>query len=312
MDYRTLGHSGITVSALSLGSWMTYESMAEADALAVIRAGLDAGITFLDDARYDDRTGTAPLTTGYSEVLFGRLLRDTGSRRADLVIANKLWFEFFPRESIEAELDGSLSRLQVDYLDIEFCADPPPTLPMLDLVRELDRVIASGKLRAWGVLNWPVEKIEEAVNVAAANGLRGPSAAQLAYSVLTPSPVEDPRMTQVCAGAGIGVVASYSLNGGLLSGKYRSADGAAGGRLAGQLDSPRVRPLLPKIDPFLQIAREVGCSPSQLALAYCLKNPQVSSLLFGARAVAQGQDNAGALAGVPRLTDAVMAALRSL
>ena len=312
MDYRTLGHSGIRVSALSLGSWMTYESMAEPEARAVLTAGLDAGITFLDDARYDDRTGTLPMKTGYSEVLFGRMLRDTRHPRAGLVIANKLWFEFFPHESIEAELDGSLARLQMDYLDIEFCAGPPPGLPMLDLVRELDRLVASGKLRAWGVLNWPVEMIEEAVQVAAVNGLRRPTAAQLAYSVLTRSPVEDPRMEAVCDNAGIGVVASYSLNGGLLSGKYRGADGAPGGRLADQLESPRVRPLLPKIDPFLEIAREAGCSPSQLALAYCLKNPRVSSLLFGARSPAQVRDNAGALAVVPQLTGAVVAALRNL
>ena len=84
MDYRPLGHSGITVSALSLGSWLTYESMPEADARAVIEAGLAAGITFLDDARYNDRTGKAPLKTGYSEVLFGRLLREIGVARESI------------------------------------------------------------------------------------------------------------------------------------------------------------------------------------------------------------------------------------
>src|SRR5688500_4202076 len=92
MEYRQLGHSGISVSALSLGSWMTYETMDERDARAVIQAGLEQGINFLDDARYNDRTGKAPLKTGYSEVLFGRLLRQTGVDRASLVIANKLWF----------------------------------------------------------------------------------------------------------------------------------------------------------------------------------------------------------------------------
>jgi aryl-alcohol dehydrogenase-like predicted oxidoreductase len=111
MEHRPLGQSGISVSAMSLGSWMTYESMDEKDALAVMQAGLDAGITFLDDARYNDRTGKAPLKTGYSEVLFGNLFRQTGRNRADTIIANKLWFEFYPAESIEAELDGSLTRL---------------------------------------------------------------------------------------------------------------------------------------------------------------------------------------------------------
>jgi aryl-alcohol dehydrogenase-like predicted oxidoreductase len=89
MEYRQLGNSGIEVSVFSLGSWLTYEFMEESAALAVIGAGLEAGINFLDDARYDDRTGTAPMKTGYSEVVFGRLLRKGGWNRADLVIANK-------------------------------------------------------------------------------------------------------------------------------------------------------------------------------------------------------------------------------
>jgi aryl-alcohol dehydrogenase-like predicted oxidoreductase len=182
---------------------------------------------------------------------------------------------------------------------------------MVDLVRELDRLIASGKLRAWGVLNWPAEAIQEAVDVARQHGWRLPSAAQLAYSVLTRSPVEDARMVTVCENAGIGIVASYTLCGGLLSGKYRSADASAGGRLSHRL-APRLAPLLPKIDPFLQIAGEVGCTPSQLAIAYCLTNPQVSSVLFGARSVSQVQENVGALGVVPRLTPEVRRALQSL
>jgi len=182
---------------------------------------------------------------------------------------------------------------------------------MRDLVRELDRIIATGKLRAWGVLNWSAEMLEEAVTLARANGWRLPSAAQLAYSVLTRSPVEDARMVRICADAGIGIVASFSLTGGLLSGKYRTGDEASG-RLATTLGDPRLAPLLPKVEPFVRIAGEVGCTPSQLALAYCLKNPQVSSVLFGTRSVAQVQDNLGALAVASGLTDEVMRALREL
>ncbi len=309
MNIRELGASQIRVSELSLGSWLTYESMPEDEARAVIQAGLAAAINFLDDARYNDRTGQLPMKTGYSEVLFGRLLRQIGVAREDLVIGNKLWFEFYPQENVEAELDGSLSRLQMDYLDIEYCEKPPESLPMVDLVTALDRVIATGKLRAWGVLNWSAEMIEEAVHVAKTHGLRPPTAAQLAYSVLTRSPVEDERMRHICRAAGIGIVSSYSLCGGLLSGKYR---GAGSGRLSSHLGDPRLQALLPKVDPFVRIAEEVGCLPSQLAIAYCLKNPDVSSVLFGARSVTQLQENIGALAVVPRLTDEVMDALRAL
>jgi aryl-alcohol dehydrogenase-like predicted oxidoreductase len=311
MDYRTLGHSGIKVSALSLGSWLTYESMPEDDARAVIRAGLDAGITFLDDARYNDRTGKAPLKTGYSEMLFGRLLRDIGVSRDELAIANKLWFEFYPHESIEAELDGSLSRLQMEYLDIAYCEKPPASLLLDEMIPAIDRVIDSGKLRAWGVLNWSAGMIEEAVHIADQHGCRRPTAAQLAYSVVMRSPVEDQPMVDVCRDAGIAVVSSYSLSGGLLSGKYRGGD-AVGGRLAAHLGDARLQPLLPKIEPFMDIAENLACSPSQLAIGYCLKNPRVASVLFGSRSVAQLRENLGALAVLPRLTEEVMASLRAL
>jgi aryl-alcohol dehydrogenase-like predicted oxidoreductase len=310
MEHRRLGRSGISVSALSLGSWMTYESMEEKDALAVMQAGLDAGIDFLDDARYNDRTGKAPLKTGYSEVLFGNLFRQTGRNRADVVIGNKIWFEFYPAENIETELDGSLSRIGIDYLDIVYCDAGPASLPLVEMVATLDRLITAGKLRAWGVLNWTTESIDEAIRVANANGLRPPAAAQLAYSALTRSPVEDTDAHQTFD-RGVGVVASYSLLGGLLSGKYHSG-AAAEGRLAGELASPRVQPLLPKIDAFVTIARELACTPSQLAIAYCLKNPDVTSVLFGSKQVAQVRDNVRALEVVGRLDDEVMARLRRL
>src|SRR5436190_18596990 len=184
MELRQLGNSGIRVSALSLGSWLTFEYIDEADALSTMARAIDAGIRFLDDARYDDRTGKAPLATGYSEVVFGRLLRKGGWRRSDLVIANKLWFEFYPKESLAQELDGSLSRLQLDYLDIVYCAEPPASLPLDEMLRQLAGLIASGKLRAWGILNWPANKIDEACHLALAERLPLPSAAQLPYSIL--------------------------------------------------------------------------------------------------------------------------------
>ena len=310
MEQRILGHSGIHVSALSLGSWMTWETMDEADARAVLDAGISGGITFLDDARYNDRTGHAPLKTGYSEVLFGRMLRDLGVSRERLVVANKLWFEFYPKEGVEAELDGSLSRLRMDYLDIVYCERLPPSVPLAETIAALDRLIGAGKLRAWGVLNWTAGEIAEAVRVARANGHRPPSGAQLAYSVLSRDSIEAPDMAQACADGGVGIVASYSLYGGLLTGKYRGA--AGGGRLAGQLDDERTKALLPKVDAFLAIAREVGCTPSQLAMAYCLKNPQVSSVVFGARSVAQLNENLGAVAVAAQMTGETLAALRRL
>jgi aryl-alcohol dehydrogenase-like predicted oxidoreductase len=313
MEFRPLGHADIAVSAFSLGSWLTYEFMQEPDALAVIGSGLAAGINFLDDARYNDRTGTAPLKTGYSEVLFGRLLRKGGWNRANLIIANKLWYEFYPQQSPAAELDGSLARLEMDYLDLVYCAEPPACLPMVDMVKQLDDLIRSGKLRYWGVLNWPVEKIAEAYRVATTEGMSAPCAAQLPYSLLQRSPVEDELTTSICASAGIGIVASYTLHGGLLSGKYNQNDAALKGRFgAKEVEDMRQRGLLHKIDRFSSIAQEVGCTPSQLALAYCLHNNQVSSVLFGATNTTQVEDNLRTIEILPHINQEVMQKLRDL
>src|SRR5450631_3121573 len=122
MPRRQLGSSGIDVSVLSLGSWMTFEHIPIEQGVAVMRAARDVGINFLDDARYDDRTGAAPIPTGYSEVRFGELFRAAGWKRDEVVVANKLWLEFWPQESMAAELDASLRRMGFDYLDVEYCA----------------------------------------------------------------------------------------------------------------------------------------------------------------------------------------------
>ena len=121
-----LGNSGIAVSRMALGSWRTYERMSREEGVAVLRAARAAGITFLDDARYNDETGTAPIPTGYSEVVFGELFRAAGWPRAEAVVANKLWWEFWPRESPAQELAGSLRRMQFDYLDLVYSEVPPP------------------------------------------------------------------------------------------------------------------------------------------------------------------------------------------
>jgi aryl-alcohol dehydrogenase-like predicted oxidoreductase len=312
MEYRQLGHSGLEVSVFSLGSWLTYEFMTEEEALAVIRRALEAGINFLDDARYDDRTGTAPLKTGYSEVVFGRLLRQGGWKRADLVIANKLWYEFYPEQSPEEELDGSLSRLQMDYLDLVYCVPPPAALPVAEMVKQMDDLIKTGKLRSWGILNWPVAQIEEAYQAATRAGMHPPCAAQLSYSLLNRSPVEDEPTRKIFSAAGIGIVASYSLYGGLLSGKYNQAEAIKGRFSAEAVESMRQKKLLEKVNRVISLAQEVGCTSAQLALAYVLQNEQVTSLLFGATKVSQVEENIQTLALLPRLDQDVRAKLRQL
>jgi len=313
VEFRQLGNSGIEVSALSLGSWLTYEFMAEKDALTVIGRGLEAGINFLDDARYDDRTGTVPMKSGYSEVVFGGLLRKGGWNRSDLVVANKLWYEYYPDESPEAELDGSLSRLNMDYIDLLYCNPPPPSLPVDELVQQMDDLVKTGKIRFWGVVNWSLDKIEAAYQKAIAAGVSLPCAAQLRYSLIDTSPAEDASARKIFDTAGIGIVASYSLYGGLLSGKYNQSEATIKGRFdAKAIESMRQKKLLEKVNQVMNLAQELDCTPAQLALAYCLKNDQVASLLFGATKISQIEENLKALEILPRITEEVIAKLHNL
>lgn len=312
MEFRILGNSGIQVSCFALGSWMTYEFMAEKDALAVMRAGIEQGINFLDDARYNDRTGHAPIKTGYSEVLFGRLLRAGAWKRQELVIANKLWYEFYPEQCAAQELEGSLGRLEMDYLDLVYCETPPAGLSIRQMVQDVNDLIKSGKLRAWGVLNWSVEQIAEAHRVAVADGLTPPCAAQLSYSLLRRYPIETDEARKVFRDANVSIVASYSLYGGLLSGKYSSEEKIRGRFQEQEIEEMNARGLVERVNRVTRIAEALGCSPAQLALAYCLENKLVASVLFGATKVSQVQDNLGALDVLPRLTPQVMMELRKL
>jgi aryl-alcohol dehydrogenase-like predicted oxidoreductase len=124
-----------------------------------MRKARELGINFLDDARYNDETGTAPIKSGYSEVVFGELFRASGWKRAEVVLANKLWWEFWPEQSAEAELEGSLKRMSMDYLDLAYAERPPEGLHVDQIVHDVGVLIAVGKVRAWGVLNWPAALI---------------------------------------------------------------------------------------------------------------------------------------------------------
>ncbi|HET9781585.1 MAG TPA: aldo/keto reductase, partial [Candidatus Dormibacteraeota bacterium] len=118
MEARRLGTSELIVSELSLGSWRTYERISHQAGVAVMRKAQEIGINFLDDARYNDETGEAPMKTGYSEVVFGQLFRDAGWKRDEVVIANKLWWEFWPGQNAAREIDGSLRRMGLEHIDL--------------------------------------------------------------------------------------------------------------------------------------------------------------------------------------------------
>lgn len=311
MPTRALGASGLTVSRLALGSWRTFERISRDDGVAVLRAARDAGITFLDDARYDDESGAAPLSTGYSEVVFGEVFRASGWPREDVIVANKLWWEFWPEQNAAAELDASLRRMGLDHVDLIYAESLPSGLPLDAAMEQIGALIDAGKARAWGVLNWTADQVLEAAQIA--DMARGPSpaAAQLPYSLVQRHVVEDDQLVRALAAANTAVVASFALAGGVLTGKYDSpvvdqvrhpeaptdqrwADAVAAGREVAAL------------------AAELRVDPAALALTFPLLNQAVAAVLFGARRPEQVHADVAALELVESLDEPTAARLRAI
>jgi aryl-alcohol dehydrogenase-like predicted oxidoreductase len=289
---------------LALGSWRTFERLTRQQGLAVMTAARDAGITFLDDARYDDETGEAPLPTGWSEVVFGELFREAGWRRDEVVVANKLWWEHWPARDAAAELDGSLERMGFGHVDLIYTMPPPDGLAIADLVAEVGGLVASGRARAWGIGNWTAPALADAVVAAREQGLPRPAAAQLPYHLGGTDWVEDPAMEAVLRDGDIGLVASFVLAGGVLTGKYqRGETGRAttggGGQVDGRLAATAAE--------LVALADDWGTTPAALALSFALDHPRLASLLFGATSPEQLAENVGALA----LHDALDASQRA-
>jgi aryl-alcohol dehydrogenase-like predicted oxidoreductase len=292
MERRRLGSSHLNVSRLALGSWRTFERIPKEQGVAVMRRAREQGINFLDDARYDDETGTAPIPTGYSEILFGELFREAGWDRDDTVVCNKLWWEFWPGENAMQEIDGSLGRMRFDYIDVIYANPPSEGLAIDELVRQVGELITAGKARAWAMVNWEAEPFLEASKAAHEQGVQQPCAAQLPYSLVRTDWVESPEMTKALEASGAGVVASYSLLGGVLTGKY---DAGESGRWRDELEGPALAPALEIGRRVRELAADTGRSPAALAIAFALANPRVASVLFGATRPEQIDDDVTAL-----------------
>jgi aryl-alcohol dehydrogenase-like predicted oxidoreductase len=292
MERRQLGSSALEVSRLSLGSWRTFERIPREEALAVMQAAREQGFNFLDDARYDDETGTAPIPSGYSEVLFGELFRAAGWDREDTVLSNKLWWEFWPEQSAAAELDGSLARMGFEYVDLIYANPPPDDLPVAEMVAAVGELVTSGKARAWGVVNWDAAPLGEAVRAADAQSIPPPCAAQLPYSLARRDWVESDAMTAALEASGAGVVASFVMAGGVLTGKY---DAGEPGRAAAEIGDPRHAAAREIGVRLRALAAELGTPPAALAIAFALANPAVTTVLFGATSPAQIEQNVAAL-----------------
>jgi aryl-alcohol dehydrogenase-like predicted oxidoreductase len=241
-------------------------------------------------------------------VLFGELFRGAGLRRDEAVVANKLWWEFWPEQSAAAELDASLQRMRFDHVDVIYANAPPAGLTVTDLVAATAGLVTSGKARAWGLVNWPGDLAVQAVEAAAGLGVTPPCAVQLPYSLVRRSWVEDPVMTRALETSGAGLIASFCLAGGVLTGKYLA--GQAAGRAAGTLDEPRVAPAVAAARELAGLAGPLDTTAAALALAFPFTHPALASVLFGATSPEQVRANCAVTGLLDRLSPADVAQLQ--
>jgi len=293
---------------MSLGSWRTYERMPRELGIAVMRAAREAGITFLDDARYDDETGHAPIATGWSEVVFGELFRASGWVRDEVVVANKLWWEHWPDEDAQGELDGSLARMGFDHVDLIYAVAPPDGLPMEELVEQVAGLIRSGRARAWGTCMWTSAQHLDALDLCDQANVPAPAAAQMSTSLVEHSGPDDPDMHRAFIRGPISLIASFVLAGGTLTGKYLRGE-------HGRVDDHESllnragKELAPQV---VALAENWGVPPSHVAFGYAFLHPSLASVLFGARSPEQLRENVAAHATFQSLDSEQLAAIRRL
>jgi len=304
MEMRRLGDAGPELSAIGLGSWLTFEGRGGRErAEAVTRAAFEAGVTFFDTANSYGR--------GAAERAWGEVL--AGYPRDSFVLATKVYFPMGPEDSglsraqILKQIDASLERLQVSYVDLYQCHRYDDAVPLEETMGALTEVVAAGKARFIGFSEWPAERISEALSLP---GVARFVSSQPQYSALYRVPERE--VFPLCARHGIGQVVWSPLAQGVLSGKYRRGEPPPGdaraagsmGRFMGRLLRPKALEAVAALEP---IAREAGLTMAQLALAWVLRSPYVTSAIAGASRPEQVLENAAA-ADV-RLPDDVTAAV---
>jgi len=309
LEHRRLGASSIEVSKIALGSWRTFERMERADAEEVFGHALASGIDFLDDARYDDETGAAPLASGWSEVLFGELFRAVGGDSSRVTIANKLWWEFWPAQDAVSELSGSLERMGLERLGLLYSSTLPRHLSVPAAVEQIAKVLSTGRVCEWAVVNWSADALIQAGREASRLGLPQPRAAQLPYSLARRDWVEDPVMRSALEQTEVSLVPSAALAGGALTGKYAVS---GSGRLSDELDSPRSRAPLAIGAALRPIAQRLEVAPATLAIAFTLLHPRAASTLIGATRPTHVDEAIKAIELASQLSDDDIVELRAL
>lgn len=312
MEYRHLGKSGLEVSALSLGAWVTYGGQVGEDvAYECMTAAYEEGVNFFDNAEaYAD---------GQAETVMGNVLQRTGWKRSELVISTKLfWGGSKPnqtglsRKHIYDGLLASLDRLQLDYVDLLFCHRPDKYTPIEETVRAMNWAIDQGLVLYWGTSEWTARQIMEAHGIARREHLIPPLMEQPLYNMFERQRVEG-ELAPLYEEIGLGTTIFSPLASGLLSGKYNNGI-PEGSRatikgyewIREGIENEEGRLRIEKVKQLVPISEELGCSMSQLALAWCLKNPHVSTVITGASKPEQVHENMKALDIVSKLSDETM------
>lgn len=323
MEYRRLGKSGLKVSALSFGAWVTFGNQLDVDgALALMSAAYDRGCNFFDNAEV--------YATGQAETIMGEALQKAGWQRDSYIVSSKVFGGSIPnpspiqrglsRKHIYDACYQAIERLQCDYLDLYFCHRPDREVPVEETVRAMTELIQRGDVLYWGTSEWSASELMEAYAVARQYGLIPPTMEQPEYNMFHRYRVEvEYKRLYSPETLGLGTTIWSPLASGWLTGKY--SDGAPVDSrvnlpgyewLKERLQDPVWIANAAKVKDLAKIASDVGASVSQFALAWCLKNRDVSTVITGSSKLSQVEENFGALDLVPKLTDDVMQAVEKV
>lgn len=314
MNYRHVGKAGIQVSELSLGSWVTFHTQSGvADAVEMMGAAYDAGVNFFDNAEV--------YAFGKSEEIMGAALKKLGWRRGSYLVSTKLYWGLHEnpneqntlnRKYLIEGINGSLKRLDMDYVDLLYCHRADANTPIEETVRAMHDIVDSGKALYWGTSEWEAADIIEAINVAERHHLHRPIVEQPVYNLFEQHRF-GPEYDAVYKEHGYGSTTWSPLASGILTGKYKdgipkNSRGALEGYewLQKGLQDKRRQAAVAGLEP---IAQAMGATLAQFSLAWCLQNPQVSSVITGASRVSQVHDNMKAIDFVDQFDADVLAAI---
>ena len=312
MEYRRLGSAGLQVSALSYGAWVTFGTQIGEDAAyELMKTAFDAGVNFFDNAE--------AYAGGQAETIMGKVIQRAGWKRSDLVLSTKIFWggsgpndKGLSRKHIVEGVDAALQRLQTDYVDLVFAHRPDIHTPIEETVRAFNQVINQGKAFYWGTSEWSAAQIMEAYAIARREHLIPPQMEQPQYNMFHRERVES-EYAHLYDEIGLGTTIWSPLASGLLTGKYNQGmpEGTRATLegyewLRHRFEDEEAVQRIAKVGKLMDIADEFGATVAQLALAWTLKNPHISTTITGASKPNQIVENMKALDFVPQLTDDVM------